>query len=91
MSLFARRQEYQRSFDRIFEDFSVHSSAETKPFLEEVETLRHRSVVSLGNQREPYVQRKIQKAIKPHVADGYEWIQHDVKAWGCFLDTMCKE
>ncbi|NNJ90141.1 MAG: hypothetical protein HKP55_00580, partial [Gammaproteobacteria bacterium] len=83
--------EYQRSFDRVFEDFSANSRAQIEPSPEEAESDRRRSIISLDNQRERYVQLKIQNAITPRVADGYEWIQHDVKAWGCFLDSKCKE
>ena len=92
MSLFALRREYQRSFDRIFEDFSVHSQAQTEPpSLEEVETNRQRSVISLGNHPERYEQSKIQNAIKPQMEGEYEFIQHDVRAWGRFLDSKHKE
>lgn len=38
MSLFALRREYQRSIDRIFEDFSVHTPSQTAPSPEEVES-----------------------------------------------------
>ncbi len=92
MSLFALRREYERSFYRIFEDFSVHSRAQTEPSSpEEVESNRHRSVISLGNQLERYEQHEIQNAITPQVAGEYEFIQRDVKAWGRFLDSKRKE
>lgn len=91
MSLFALRREYQRSMDRVFEDFSVHSGAQTEPSPEEVESNHHQSVISEGNQRARYVQRKTQNAITPPVAGGYEFIHHDVKAWAGFLDSKRKE
>lgn len=91
MSLFALRREYQRSFDRIFEDFPVHSRAQTKPFLEEAESNRQRLVMSLGNQRGRKEQCKTQNAITSPMADGYELIHHDVKAWACFLDSKRKQ
>lgn len=92
MSLFAVRREYQRSFDRIFKDFSVHSRAQTEPsFLEEVENHRNRSFDGLGNQLEHYEQREIQNSITPQVVGEYEFIQHDVKAWRHFLDSKRKE
>jgi len=37
MNLFAHRREYQRSIDRIFEDFSVDSQVKTGPSPEELE------------------------------------------------------
>ena len=87
MSLFALRREYQRSFDRIFEDLSVRSRLQTEPtFPEEVESNGYQSVISLGNQRERYQQRKIKNTITPQVKGEFEFIQDDVKVWGRFLD-----
>ena len=57
MNLFVHRREYQRSIDRIFEDFSDDSQAQTKSSPEELENR------------------------------GYEFFQHDVKAYGYFLDS----
>ena len=91
MSLFDIRHEYQRSIDRIFDDFSVHSRAQTETPPEEVEGNHHRSVTSVGNQRERYVQPEIQNAITPRVPGEYEFIQHDVKAWASFLDSKRKQ
>lgn len=91
MSLFALRREYQRSFERIFEDFSAHSRARTEPFPEERQTNRHRSVISPGNQQDRYVQRKTQNATTPPVAGGYEFIHYDAKAWAGFLDSKRNE
>ena len=91
MSLFAHRQEYQRSIDRIFEDCSVQSRVQTESSREKVENNSHRSVISLGNQQQRYVQHKIQNDMTPQVAAGYEFIQYDIKAWGCFLDSKHKD
>ena len=91
MSLFAHRREYQRSIDRIFQDFSVHSRAQSEPYPEKLESNRHRSDISLGNQQEHYAQHKLENAITPEKAGGYECIQHDTKAWRCFLDSKRKE
>lgn len=91
MSLFALRREYQRSIDRIFEDFSLHCRAQTEPSPEEVESNRHRSIISLADQRARYVQRKTQDAVPARMAGGDEFIHHDVKAWACFLDSKRKE
>ena len=87
MSLCALRREYQRSIDKIFEDYSVQSRAQAEPYLEEVESNQHRSVINLHNRRERYVQRKTQNTTTPPVTDGYEYIHHDIKAWACFLDS----
>ena len=91
MSLFALRREYQRSMDRVFEDFSVHSGAQTEPSPEEVESNRHQSIISLDNQRERYVQHKNQNVTTPPVTGEYEFIHHDVKAWAGFLDSKRKQ
>jgi hypothetical protein len=91
MSLFALRKEYQRTFDRIFEDFSLHTRAQTEPFPNEVESTRHQSVISLDNQHERHEQYKTQNAITPPVAAGCEFIHHDVKAWARFLDSKRKQ
>lgn len=48
MSLFAHRREYQRSIDRIFEDISVHSRTQTKPYFQNATTPR----VSAGDEFE---------------------------------------
>ena len=91
MSLFALRREYQRSIDRIFEDYSDHSRAQTEASPEEVESNRRRSIIRLRNHRERHVQRKIQNAITPLVATGNKFIHHDIKAWACFLDSKRKK
>jgi hypothetical protein len=91
MSLFAHRREYQRSIDRIIEDFSVDSGSQTETSLETVKNNRHRSVISPGNQRAHYWQHKIENAITPRVVGGYEFIHQDVEAWGRFLDSKRKK
>ena len=91
MSLFALSYEYQRSIDRIWEDVSAHSRAQTEPAPEEVESKSHQSVLNLGNQGEVFVQNKTQNAITPQVAGGSELMQYDAKAWRCFLDSRRKE
>ena len=92
VSLFTLRREYQRSFDRIFEDLSVYSRAHTeRSYPEEVETNRQRPVISLGNQLGSHEQSEIRNVITPKVANEYDLIQHDVKAWGRFLDSKHKE
>lgn len=91
MSLFAHRQEYQRSIDKIMEDFSIHSPAPTEPSPEEAENNLHRSVMNQGNQRERFSQQKIPNHFTPRVPDRSELIQYDVKAWGRFLDGKRKD
>lgn len=91
MSLFALRHEYQRSFDRIFEDYSVSSRAQTEHSWEEVPGDRHQSVIHQGDQPERNLRRKTRSAITPRLEDGYEFIHRDLKAWGCFLDSKLKE
>jgi len=91
MSLFALNYEYQRSIDRIWEDFPALSRAQTEPAPEEVESKRHQSVLNLGSQGEVFVQNKTQNAITPQVVCGSELMQCDAKAWGRFLDSKRKE
>ena len=91
MSLFALRRQYQRSIDRIFEDFSAHSQGQVEPSPEEVETGDHRLMMGLGDQREGHLQRKTKNAMTYQAADEYEFIHHDVNAWACFLDSKLKE
>mgnify|MGYP001545467396 CR=1 FL=1 len=91
MSLFALRRQYQRSIDRIFEDFSVHSQEQVEPSPEEVETDRYRSMMGLGDQRKRHLQRKTKSAMTYQAAGEYEFIHHDVNAWACFLDSKLKE
>jgi hypothetical protein len=91
MSLFALNHEYQRSIDRIWEDFSAHSRAQTEPAPEAVESKSHQSVLNPGDQGEVFVQNKTQNTITPRVVGGSELMQYDAKAWGCFLDSKRKE
>jgi hypothetical protein len=91
MSLFALNHAYQRSIDRIWEDFAAHSRAQTEPAPEEVESKNHQSGLNLGNQGEVSMQNRTQKAIRPQVVGGSELMQYDAKAWGCFLDSKHKE
>ena len=87
MSLFALSYAYQRSIDRIWEDFSAHSRAQTEPAPEGVESKSHQSVLNLGNQGEVCVQNKTRNAITPEKVGGFELMQYDAKAWGFFLDS----
>lgn len=91
MNLFAHQREYQRCFDRIFEDFSATPEAQTEPSPEKKKSIRRRSVFSLSKQREPNVHRKSLNAITPRVAGSHEFMQCDTKAWGRFLDSKHKE
>ena len=87
MSLFALSYAYQRSIDRIWEDFSAPSRAQTEPAPEKVKSKSHQSVLNLGNQAIVLVQNKTQNAITPQEAGGFALMQYDAKAWGCFLDS----
>ena len=91
MSLFALSYAYQRSIDRIWEDFSAPSRAQTEPAPEKVKSKSHQSVLNLGNQGEVFVQNNTQNAITPQVVAGSELMQYDATAWGCFLDSKHKE
>lgn len=87
MSLFALSYEYQRSIDRIWEEFSVES--EQAP--EEPASKHHQSVLHPDNQGAVIVQNKTQNAITAHGTGGSELMQYDAKAWGRFLDSKRKE
>ena len=91
MSLFALNHEYQRSIDRIWEDFSAHSRAQIEPAPGEMESKSHQSGLNMGNQGDVFVQNKAQNAITPQAVGGSELMQYDAKAWGCFLDSKRKE
>ena len=91
MSLFALSYAYQRSIDRIWEDFSAHSRAQTQPAPEEVESKSHQSALNLRNQREVFVQNKTQHAITPQAEGESELMQYDARAWGSYLDSKRKE
>ena len=91
MSLFALNYEYQRSIDRIWEDFSARSRAQSRPAPEEVESKGHQPILNLGNRGELFVQNKTQNAITPPGVGGSELMQYDAKAWGRFLDSKRKE
>lgn len=91
MSLFALNYEYQRSIDRIWEDFSALSRAQPEPAPEEVESKRYQSILNLGNQGEVFEQNETQNAITPQVVGGFELMQCDAKAWGRFLDSKRKK
>ena len=91
MSLFTLRREYQRSIDRIFEDFSIHSQGQVESSPQEVVTDRYGSMMGLGDQRERHLQPKTKNAMTYQAADEYEFIHHDVNAWACFLDSKLKE
>lgn len=87
MSLFALNYEYQRSIDRIWEDFSALSRSQTEPAPDDVKSMPDQSVFGLGNQGEVSVQHKTQNAIRPQVAGRSALMQCDAKAWGRFLDS----
>ena len=91
MSLFSINYEYQRSIDRIWEDFSAHSRVQTEPVPEEAQSKSHQSVLNPGNQGGALVQNKVQNAITPQAVGGSELLQYDAKAWGSFLDSKRKE
>ncbi len=91
MSLFALRYAYQRSIDRIWEDFSAHSRAQTEPTPAKAVSKSHQSVLNLGNQGQLFVQTKSQDATTPHGLGRSELMQDDAKAWGYFLDSKGKE
>lgn len=91
MSLFALSYAYQRSIDRIWEDFSAHSLAQTEPAPEEVESKSHQSALNLRNQGEVFLQNKTQNAITPQVVGESEFMQYDAKVWGSYLDRKRKE
>ena len=91
MSLFALSYAYQRSIDRIWEDFSAHSRAQTEPAPEEVESMSHQTALNPGNQGEVFVLNRPQNAITPQVVGESELMQYDAKAWGCFLDSKRNE
>jgi hypothetical protein len=91
VSLFALNYEYQRSIDRIWEDFSARSRAQTEPVPEKVESKSHQSALNLGNQGEGFVQNITHNAIMPQVVGGSELMQYDAKAWECFLDSKRQE
>ena len=91
MSLFALSYAYQRSIDRIWEDFSSHSPAQTQSAPEEVESKSHQPVLNLGNQGKVFWQNRTQNAITPQVEGRSELMQDDAKAWGYFLDSKRKE
>jgi len=91
MSLFALNNEFQRSIYSVWEDFSGHSRAQANPDPEMVEIRSDRSVLCLGNQREGFVQSRIQNSNTLRVAGESEFLQYDAKAWGCFLDSKRKK
>lgn len=91
MSLFALRYAYQRSFDRLWEDYSADFPAQAQPAPKEVERKSHQSVLNLHSHREGFMQKKIQNATTPQGSGGSELMQYDAKAWGCFLDSKRKE
>jgi len=89
MSLFALNHEYQRSFDRIWEEFSAHSRAQSEPAApEQVERKSRHSLLNSGYQGEVRLQHE--SADMPQGTGEPEWIQHDAKAWGHFLDSKRK-
>jgi len=90
MSLFALNNEFQRSIYSVWEEFSGRSRVRAKPDPEAVESSSHQSVLRLGNQREGFVQSRSQNAITFRVAGESEFMQHDAKAWGRFLDGKSK-
>ena len=87
MSLFALNYEYQRSIYRAWEDFSDNSQAQAEPDPQAVESWSHRSVRRLGDQQEGFVQHRTQNTNAVRVAGESEFMQHDAKAWGRFLDS----
>ena len=87
MSLFALRREYQRSIDRMFEDFSVHARVQTELSPGEVESNRRWPALSMGNNRGRHVQRKVQNTNSRRAAGGHVPIHHNAKAWACLLDS----
>lgn len=91
MSLFALSYAYQRSIDRIWEDFAAHSGAQTEPAPEEVQSKSHQSALNLGNQGEVFVRNQAQDAITTQMVGESELMQYDAKAWGSYLDSKRKE
>ena len=91
MSLFALNHEFQRSIYSAWEDFSGHSRAQAEPDPEVVESRSHQSFLRLRNQREASLQSRTQNSITSRVGGESEFMQHDAKAWGRFLDSKGKE
>ena len=91
MSLFALSYAYQRSIDRIWDDFSAHSRAQVEPAPEEAESKSRQSALNLENQVEVFMLSKTQNTITHQVVGGSELMQYDAKAWGSYLDSKRKE
>ena len=91
MSLFALSNEYQRSSYRSWEDFSDHPQVQAESDPEAVENRSHRSVLRLDNQREGAALSRTQKSMAFRAAGESEFLQHDAKAWGRFLDSKRRE
>ena len=86
MSLFALRREYQRSTERVWQDFSGNLRTQTESAPGDNKSTHHRSVLDLNSQREGVERRNARTVITSQPADGPGFIQHDVKAWARFLD-----
>lgn len=92
MSLFALRRDYQRSFNKIFEDLSVHSQQQTETLsLAQMESKMHGNVIPLDDASQSRKPSHIKNTVSEEASGEYQFIQNDLKAWGRFLDSTKKE
>jgi len=87
MSLFALNNEFQRSIYSVWEEFSGHSRAHAKVMPEKAKDEDLNSVLMFGNPQQGSTQTEIPRAISFREAHGSAFLQHDIKAWGRFLDS----
>lgn len=91
MGLFALNREYQRSIDRIWEEFPDHSRAETEPATAATARVGQQPGPNPGNRQETLRPHGTRDAITPDLERQPGLIQNDARAWACFLDSKRKE
>ena len=91
MSLFALNHEFQRSIHSAWEEFSGHSPEKAQHNHQAAGSRSYQSVPRPVNQRERFVQSRTLNSITSRAAGKSEFMQHDAKAWGRFLDSKSKE